>query len=141
MTQSLSFAKPGDKASLEQGLTFTPKFDADGLIPAIVTDHVSGDVLMFAWMNADALSASLTSGQAHFWSRSRAKLWKKGEDSGNVLVIEDMYTDCDQDAVLVRVRVLGAGVACHTGARSCFYRKVALGTANPAGSPLVRAKG
>jgi phosphoribosyl-AMP cyclohydrolase len=140
MTQSLTFAQPGDKAAIEQGATFTPKFDADGLIPAIVTDHVSGDVLMFAWMNADALSTSLTSGHAHFWSRSRAKLWKKGEDSGNVLVIEDMRTDCDQDALLVRVRVLGNGVACHTGARTCFYRQVALGAANPAGSPMVRSQ-
>jgi phosphoribosyl-AMP cyclohydrolase len=140
MTQCLTFAQPGDKAAIEQGATFTPKFDADGLIPAIVTDHVSGDVLMFAWMNADALSASLTSGHAHFWSRSRAKLWKKGEDSGNVLVIEDMRTDCDQDALLVRVRMLGNGVACHTGARSCFYRQVALGAASPAGSPLIRTQ-
>jgi phosphoribosyl-AMP cyclohydrolase len=139
-TPTLAFAKRGDSASIEQGAAFSPKFDADGLIPAIVTDHASGDVLMFAWMNAEALSASLTTRQAHFWSRSRAKLWKKGEDSGNVLTIEDMRTDCDQDALLVRVRVTGQGVACHTGARSCFYRSVTLGTASPGGSPLVRTE-
>lgn len=140
MTKDLSFAERGPTASIERGMEFTPKFDEAGLIPAIVTDSISGDVLMFAWMNAEALSASLVSGHAHFWSRSRAKLWKKGEDSGNVLVIEDIRIDCDQDALLVRVRVTGPGVACHTGARSCFYRSLTLGPGNPAGSPLVPAK-
>ena len=137
-TPAFSFAKPGDNAELERGAVFSPKFDAHGLIPAIVTDSRSGEVLMFAWMNAEALSVSLTSGLAHFWSRSRSKLWKKGEDSGNILIIEDMRTDCDQDALLVRVRIEGQGVACHTGARSCFYRSLTLGSAQPAGSPLFK---
>ena len=108
----------------ETGPTFRPKFDAQGLIAAIVTDVVSGEVLMFAWMNEAALMASLESGVAHFWSRSRQKLWRKGEESGNELEIAAVTTDCDQDAVVLRVRVRGAGVACHTGARSCFYRTV-----------------
>jgi phosphoribosyl-AMP cyclohydrolase len=109
---------------IEQGSAFRPKYDAQGLIGAIVTDAGTGDVLMFAWMNAEALAASLESGVAHFWSRSRQKLWRKGEESGNELDIVEMRTDCDQDALVVRVRVRGAGVACHTGARSCFYRVV-----------------
>lgn len=138
MTQQppASFASRGSTDAIEHGETFQPKFDADGLIAAIVTDAATGEVLMFAWMNGDALAASISTRQAHFWSRSRAKLWRKGEDSGNVLMIEDMCTDCDQDALLVRVRVSGKGVACHTGARSCFYRKLTLGAATPAGSPL-----
>jgi phosphoribosyl-AMP cyclohydrolase len=110
---------------IESGSAFRPKYDAQGLIAAIVTDADKGDVLMFAWMNAGALATSIESGVAHFWSRSRQKLWRKGEESGNELEIVEMRTDCDQDALWVRVRVRGAGVACHTGARSCFYRTVA----------------
>jgi phosphoribosyl-AMP cyclohydrolase len=109
---------------IETGTTFRPKYDREGLIGAIVTDADRGDVLMFAWMNAQALTASLESGVAHFWSRSRQKLWRKGEESGNELAIIEMRIDCDQDALVVRVRVRGNGVACHTGARSCFYRTV-----------------
>jgi phosphoribosyl-AMP cyclohydrolase len=130
------FAQRGAVAAIEHGDRFMPKFDASGLIGAIVTDAVSGNVLMFAWMNAEALSASLTTREAHFWSRSRGKLWKKGEDSGNILRIEEVRVDCDQDALLVRVTVQGKGVACHTGAKSCFYRTVALGPAAISGSPL-----
>ena len=109
---------------IETGTTFRPKFDTQGLMAAIVTDAASSEVLMFAWMNAAALTASLETGVAHFWSRSRQKLWRKGEESGNELEIAGMTTDCDQDALVVRVQVRGAGVACHTGARSCFYRTV-----------------
>lgn len=94
---------------------------------------------MFAWMNRDALLATITTREAHFWSRSRAKLWRKGEESGNALTVLDMRTDCDQDAVLLSVRVGGAGVACHTGAKTCFYRRVELGP--PIGSiPLAPAR-
>jgi phosphoribosyl-AMP cyclohydrolase len=121
------FAKAGTTADLEQGTAFAPRFDADGLIPAIATDSQTGVVLMFAWMNAEALLTSIRTREAHFWSRSRAKLWRKGEESGNVLTIEEMRTDCDQDVVLLKVRMAGRGVACHTGAQSCFYRTVALG--------------
>ncbi len=117
---------------IETGTVFQPKFDGQGLIAAIVTDAASRDVLMFAWMNEQALTASVTTGIAHFWSRSRQKLWRKGEESGNELEITEIRTDCDQDALLVRVRVRGAGVACHTGARSCFYRSVARDSATGA---------
>ena len=116
-------------ADVEQGLRFMPKFDADGLIPAIVTDARSGEVLMFAWMNAESLARSIDTGQAWFWSRSRKSFWRKGEDSGNTLAIVEMRTDCDQDVLWLKVEIAGRGVACHTGARSCFYRSVPLGTA------------
>lgn len=113
-------------AEVEQGLVFQPKFDANGLIPVIVSDAASADVLMFAWMNAEALQMTLTTGLGHFWSRSRNRLWKKGEESGNVLRVREMRTDCDQDVVWLRVAVEGNGAACHTGNRSCFYRTLML---------------
>ncbi len=125
----MPFAVPGTTAEVERGSTFMPRFDADGLIGAIVTDARDGAVLMFAWMNAEALARTLATREAHFWSRSRKKLWRKGEESGNTLSVVELLTDCDQDALLVKVRIAGAGVACHTGARSCFYRRVALGEA------------
>ena len=136
--QSL-FAARGPTADIEQGLAFQPKFDADGLIPAIVTDAASGDVLMFAWMNAESLGATIETRVAHFWSRSRAKLWKKGEESGNLLRVLGMRTDCDQDALWLQVEVEGAGVACHTGERSCFYRSVPLGMPPSPDLALVRS--
>lgn len=112
---------------VEQGTAFTPRFDRDGLIGAIVTDALTGQVLMFAYMNADALSATIDTRMAHFWSRSRGRLWRKGEDSGNTLTVEELRVDCDQDVLWLKVRVASAGVACHTGARSCFYRSLPLG--------------
>jgi phosphoribosyl-AMP cyclohydrolase len=111
--------------TVETTHAFRPEFGPDGLIPVIVTDRTSGDVLMFAYMNEDALGQTITSGFAHFWSRSRAKLWKKGEESGNFLKVIEVRTDCDQDVIWISAEVLGSGVACHTGARSCFYRRVA----------------
>ena len=108
----------------EKGTDFQPKFDTSGLIPAIVTDAASGAVLMFAHMNEDALRLTIETKVAHFWSRSRGKLWKKGEESGNELHILEIRTDCDQDAVWISANIGGDGVACHTGAKSCFYRKV-----------------
>ena len=119
------FAARGDTKAIEQGNQFQPKFDSDGLIGAIVTDAKSGTVLMFAHMNADALHLTLKTSVAHFWSRSRAKLWKKGEESGNLLKIKDIKTDCDQDVLLIVADVEGDGVACHTGAKSCCYRRLA----------------
>lgn len=112
------------KTDREEGCAFAPKFDADGLIPAIVTEGASGQVLMFAYMNRDALAATLETGFAHFWTRSRNKLWRKGEESGNLLRVLDVRTDCDQDVVWVRAEVEGRGVACHTGRTSCFYRRI-----------------
>ncbi len=122
-------------SDIESGDVFQPKFDAGGLIPAIVTDATSGAVLMFAFMNDAALRLTLETGIAHFWSRSRNKLWKKGEESGNLLKVTEVRTDCDQDVVWVKASVAGDGVACHTGAVSCFYRKL---TGTPGTSGGVR---
>jgi phosphoribosyl-AMP cyclohydrolase len=133
------FAERGTPEEVERGLAFQPKFDADGLIGAIVTDASSGQVLMFAWMNAEALALTLEKRVAHFWSRSRSRLWMKGEDSGNVLTVTQVLTDCDQDVLWLKVSVGGGGVACHTGARSCFYRSVPLGTTPSPGLRLVPA--
>ena len=107
---------------IEEGLAFQPKFDADGLITAVVTDAESGDVLMVAHMNEEALGLTVQTGFAHFWSRSRQSLWKKGETSGHMLQVRDMRIDCDQDAVWLKVEP--AGPACHTGERSCFFRHI-----------------
>lgn len=110
----------------EEGLAFTPKFDADGLVTAVVTDAGNGDVLMVAHMNEEALAKTIATGEAWYYSRSRKKLWKKGESSGHVQRVVEMRVDCDQDAVWLRVEQQGAG-ACHTGRRSCFYRAIPLG--------------
>jgi phosphoribosyl-AMP cyclohydrolase len=96
------------------------KYDTQGLIPAVTQDAESGEVLMVAWMNAEALRLTRASGEAHFWSRSRGELWRKGATSGNVLRVEEIRVDCDADTLLLRVRA--AGPACHTGERSCFFR-------------------
>lgn len=112
------------KQVLEEGTVFKPGFNSEGLIPAIATDHATGELLMVAWMNQQALDATLETGVAHFWSRSRAKLWRKGEESGNTLRIKEMRTDCDQDVLWLRVAVEGDGKACHTGRATCFYRVV-----------------
>ncbi len=112
-----------------------PKFGTDGLVTCVVTDADDGTVLMLAHMNADALARTLTTGQAHFYSRSRQALWRKGETSGNTIEVAEIRIDCDQDAVWLSGRVAGDGNACHTSARSCFYRKVVGGDA---GTRLVR---
>lgn len=100
------------------------RFDAQGLVPAVATDSVTGEVLMLAYMNETAVRRTLEIGIAHFWSRSRGKLWRKGETSGNELEVLELRVDCDQDAIWLRVNVRGDGKACHTRARSCFYRRV-----------------
>jgi phosphoribosyl-AMP cyclohydrolase/phosphoribosyl-ATP pyrophosphohydrolase/phosphoribosyl-AMP cyclohydrolase len=97
------------------------KFDSDGLIPAICQDSETGDVLMVAWMNQDAIALTQGTGQAHFWSRSRQELWHKGATSGNYLKVNEMWIDCDSDTLLLKVNP--EGPACHTGQRSCFYTK------------------
>jgi phosphoribosyl-AMP cyclohydrolase len=111
---------------IEEGLAFEPKFDADGLVTAVVTDAKSGDVLMVAHMNDEALRKTIAEGQAWYYSRSRKALWKKGETSGHVQRVIELRVDCDQDAIWLKVDQQGAG-ACHTGRRSCFYRAVPLG--------------
>lgn len=99
------------------------KWDKDGLIPAIAQDHQTGEVLMVAWMNPESLRLSTEEGRAVYWSRSRQKLWRKGEESGHVQVIHSMHIDCDADVLLLKIEQKG-GIACHTGRRSCFYRKL-----------------
>ena len=106
----------------ETGTKLLPKFDRDGLITAVASDEASGELLMLAHMNAQALALTIETKVAHFWSRSRGKLWRKGEESGNELHVVEMRIDCDQDAVWLRVRPIGP--ACHTGARSCFFRRI-----------------
>ncbi len=115
-----------DTSEIEEGLAFTPQFGADGLITAVVTDVASGDVLMVAHMNAEALRRTIETGEAWYYSRSRKKLWKKGETSGHVQRVKELRVDCDQDALWLKVEQAGEG-ACHTGRRSCFYRAVPLG--------------
>ena len=109
---------------LEDTTAFTPRFDSMGLIPAIVTDARDGTVLMFAYMNAQSLKLTQETGLAHFWSRSRQSLWKKGETSGEMLQVVEILTDCDQDVLQVKAEPQGKGVSCHTGRRSCFYRRL-----------------
>lgn len=128
------FAPRSSTEQIEEGRVFSPKFDEQGLIPAIVADVWSGEVLMFAYMNEEALALSIERGEAWFYSRSRKKLWKKGETSGHTLRILELRVDCDQDALLVRVEQDAKGV-CHTGRASCFYRAVTL--REPAGHTLV----
>ena len=113
-------------SDIEEGTAFTPKFDKDGLVTAVVTDIASGDLLMVAHMDAQALSRTIETGEAWYFSRSRKQLWKKGESSGHVQRVKEMRVDCDQDAVWLKVEQAGAG-ACHTGRKSCFYRAVPLG--------------
>ena len=120
------------KSDIEEGLAFAPKFDADGLITAVATDAKSGDVLMVAHMNAEALRKTIASGEAWYYSRSRQALWRKGESSGHVQRVLELRVDCDQDALWLKVEQQGPG-ACHTGRRSCFYRAVPLG--EEAGQP------
>lgn len=107
-------------AEREEGAAFLPKFDSAGLLTAIAQDAASGEILMTAFMDQEALDATRRTGFAHFHSRSRGRLWKKGESSGHVLAVETILVDCDQDALVLKVRP--AGPACHTGARTCFYR-------------------
>ena len=131
---TITFKAPSaDKAELETGSAFTPRFDEHGLVTAVVTDAKDGELLMVAHMNAEALALTVETGIAHYWSRSRKALWKKGETSGNLQTVVEMRTDCDQDAVWLKVSVAGHDATCHTGRRSCFYRTVSNG---PGGATL-----
>jgi phosphoribosyl-AMP cyclohydrolase len=127
VAETSPFAAPGAAADLEEGNILTPKFDADGLVTAVATDAASGDVLMVAHMNAEALAKTMATGEAWYFSRSRGTLWKKGETSGHTQRVVEMRIDCDQDAVWIKVEQVAG--ACHTGRRSCFYRSVPLGNA------------
>lgn len=134
-TSNTPFAPPGTKLELEEGATLTPRFNADGLVSVITVDHRSGDILMLAHMNADALSRTLASGDAWYFSRSRNQLWRKGESSGHTQRVIEMHVDCDQDALLIRVEQVGP--ACHTNRQSCFYRQVVMQD----GRPVLRVTG
>ena len=119
-----TFPTAPDAHALEHGATLAPRFDANGLIAAVATHAETGEVLMFAWMNAEALSLTLATGEAHYWSRSRGELWHKGATSGQIQRVVETRIDCDQDCVWLKVEPQGDGGACHTGARSCFYRVI-----------------
>jgi phosphoribosyl-AMP cyclohydrolase len=122
------FPTAPDAQALERGAVLAPRFNAEGLIAAVATDARSGEVLMLAWMNAEALRRTLETGEAHYFSRSRQALWKKGETSGQIQFVREIRVDCDQDAVWLKVTPGGDGGACHVGFRSCFYRVVEDGT-------------
>lgn len=113
-----------DKHALEEGADFAPRFDAQGLIVCVTVEAATKDVLMVAYMNALALEKTIETGEAHYWSRSRQSLWRKGETSGQIQRVVGIYVDCDQDALLLEVEPGGDGGACHTGRKSCFYRRL-----------------
>jgi len=114
-------------AGIEESDRFTPRFDANGLIPCVTVDAATGDVLMMAWMNEEALRLTLDTGSVHYWSRTRKSIWKKGETSGALQHVVEIRTDCDQDVLLIRAAVTDRAGTCHTGRTSCFYRRVPLG--------------
>ena len=118
------FSPRGNKSDIESGTSFQPRFDADGLIVAVITEADSGEVLMVGYMNDEALKRTIETGEAWYWSRSRQEYWKKGGTSGQVQKVQDILTDCDQDALVVKVKVEGNGATCHVGYQSCFYRSV-----------------
>ncbi|WP_336800388.1 phosphoribosyl-AMP cyclohydrolase [Kaistia sp. MMO-174] len=123
------FAAPGSHAEVEEGTALTPRFGADGLIAAVVTDFDTGDVVMLAWMNAEALAKTIETGEGWYWSRSRKELWHKGATSGHAQTVREMRVDCDQDAIWIKVQTAGTGANCHTGRKGCFYRSVPVGQA------------
>jgi phosphoribosyl-AMP cyclohydrolase len=123
---SYTFAERGSAEEVEEGRALAPKFGSDGLVTCVATDAASGELLMVAHMNAEALARTIASGEAWYFSRSRRRLWRKGESSGHVQRVTEMRIDCDQDAVWIKVAQAGPG-ACHTGRRSCFYRAVVPG--------------
>jgi phosphoribosyl-AMP cyclohydrolase len=112
---------------VEESAELAPKFDADGLIPAVTTDRASGELLMVGYMNAEALEKTIETGEAHYFSRSRGVLWHKGATSGLVQRVRELLIDDDQDCVWLRVDVAGSGASCHVGYRSCFYRRIPVG--------------
>lgn len=123
MTATPAFPARTTTQEVELGKLLQPKFGPDGLIPCLTVDHASNEVLMFAFMNAESLALTIRTGKASYWSRSRNKLWVKGEESGNTLKVLELYVDCDQDVLMIKVKNAGPG-ACHNGYRSCFYRKL-----------------
>jgi len=129
------FGRRTSVEQVEEGRELAPKFDPQGLIPCVTTDHASGEVLMVAVMNREALERTIATGEAHYWSRSRRQLWHKGATSGLVQKVVEMRIDDDQDCVWLRVEIAG-GASCHVGYRSCFYRRVPVGAQRAAGTAL-----
>tara|TARA_R110002110_G_scaffold21160_2_gene84309 strand:- start:6099 stop:6554 length:456 start_codon:yes stop_codon:yes gene_type:complete len=127
MTPTSPFTKRGSANEIEEGGVFMPKFGHDGLIAAVATDAETGDLLMVAWMNAEALARTIATGEAWYWSRGRNALWHKGDTSGQIQTVVELRTDCDQDTIWLKVEVAGDGGCCHAGYRSCFYRRVPRG--------------
>lgn len=138
-TPKTPFAPPGSKLELEAGTALTPKFDEHGLVPVVAQDADNGEILMLAYMNAEALARTIETGQAWYWSRSRAAFWRKGETSGHTQQVVELRTDCDQDAILMKVRQIGP--ACHTERRSCFYRRIEAKTGEKAALSFIDASG
>ena len=136
MSNAALFPAPKSKSESEDGTVFAPRFDANGLVPVVATSAATGEVLMLAYMNDEALARTIETGEAHYWSRSRGSLWRKGAESGNSQRVVEMRTDCDQDAIWLKVETAGADAACHTGRRSCFYRAIPLGAAPGGGLSL-----
>lgn len=136
MTKAAVSSDPKSKAEIEEGTVFAPRFDAEGLVPAVVTSAKTGEVLMLAYMNQEALARTIETGEAHYWSRSRSRLWRKGEESGIGQRVVELRTDCDQDAIWLKVEMTGGEACCHTGRKSCFYRAVPLGAAPGDGRTL-----
>lgn len=132
-TTSTPFAARMSIEQVEEGSALAPKFDSDGLIPCVTTDANAGEVLMLGYMNSEALQRTIATGEAHYWSRSRQCLWRKGATSGLIQEVVELLIDDDQDAVWLRVNVARSGASCHVGYRSCFYRSVELG--GPSGGP------
>jgi len=128
---TVTFAERGDSHAVEEGTALAPNFGSDGLIPAVAADAASGKVLMMAWMDRAALAATIETGEAHYYSRSRQAMWRKGESSGHVQRVHEVRLDCDQDTVLLLVEQVGPG-ACHVGYETCFYRKVVTSNAGVA---------
>lgn len=128
------FAARTSVEQVEEGLVLAPRFDDDGLLPCVTTDNSAGDVLMLGYMNEEALTQTILTGEAHYWSRSRQCLWHKGATSGLTQTVVDLRIDDDQDAIWLRVNVAGSGASCHVGYRSCFYRSVEVG--NAPGGPV-----
>lgn len=124
MSTNTQFAERSDNKAIELGSGLAPKFDSNGLIAAAVSDYDSGELLMVGYMNEESLLRTIESGEAWYWSRSRQEYWKKGGTSGQVQKVREIRTDCDQDAIWLRVSVEGNGATCHVGYRSCFYRKI-----------------
>ena len=128
-----------ESKQIEEGLEFVPKFDANGLIPAIAQDATTGQILMVAFMNREALDRTIATGRATYYSRSRDTLWVKGLTSGNLQQVKEIRIDCDEDTVLLKIEQLG-GATCHTGHRSCFHKKIEDGSVKIIGEPVVDPK-